>query len=139
MKNTSFLGFAMIGRILDKFSSLGVWFSALSCTACFPALGVLGASLGLGFLSVFEGIAINILLPTFASIAILVNSYNWFQHKNWPRGVLSLIGPILVLLTLYPLWKYSWSTYVFYSAIGLMMCMSIYDLIKPAKEASCQV
>lgn len=129
----------MIGRVLEKFGSLGVWVAALSCTACFPALGVLGASLGLGFLSVFEGIAINILLPVFASFTLLVNIFNWYQHKKVVRGVLSLIGPVLVLLTLYPWWQYGWSTYVFYGAIALMMCVSIYDLIRPAKEASCRV
>lgn len=129
----------MIGRFLEKFSSAGVWFSALSCTACFPALGALGAVLGLGFLSVFEGIAINILLPIFAGLALLANSYNWYQHKRTLRGILSTIGPILVILTLYPWWQYGWSTYVFYSAIGLMLAMSIYDWVKPARRAVCRV
>ena len=53
----------MINKILDKIGSGGVWLAALSCTACFPALGSLASALGLGFLSHFEGIAVNTLLP----------------------------------------------------------------------------
>ena len=49
----------MINKILDKVGSGGVWLAALSCTACFPALGSLASALGLGFLSHFEGIAVN--------------------------------------------------------------------------------
>ncbi|MBD3653029.1 organomercurial transporter MerC [Kangiella sp.] len=129
----------MIGRFFEKFGSAGVWLSALSCPACFPALGALGAVLGLGFLSVFEGIAINFLLPIFAGLALLANSYNWYQHKRVFRGILSIIGPVLILLTLYPWWQYGWSTYVFYSAIVLMMMVSIYDWVKPAGRAVCRV
>jgi mercuric ion transport protein len=44
---------------LDKIGTIGVWVAALSCPACFPALISLGSVMGLGFLSVFEGIAIT--------------------------------------------------------------------------------
>jgi mercuric ion transport protein len=55
----------MLNKLLDKVSSGVVWIAALSCTGCFPALGSLGSVLGLGFLSTFEGIAVNTLLPIF--------------------------------------------------------------------------
>lgn len=78
----------MMNKILDKVGSGGVWLAALSCTACFPALGSLASALGLGFLSHFEGISVNTLLPLFAALALLVNSYNWYQHKHVVRGIL---------------------------------------------------
>ncbi|WP_372762234.1 organomercurial transporter MerC [Pseudoalteromonas sp.] len=129
----------MINNILDKIGSAGVWLAALSCTACFPALGSLAAGLGLGFLSHFEGIAINTVLPLFAALALLVNVYNWYQNKNLLRGILSVIGPLVVLLALYPLWQYYWSTYVFYFGITSMVIMSVFDIVKPVKGSVCKV
>lgn len=44
-----------VTRVLDKTSSFGALVSAMSCAGCFPALGSLGAALGLGFLGQYEG------------------------------------------------------------------------------------
>lgn len=129
----------MINKLLDKIGSGGVWVKALSCTACFPALGSLASALGLGFLSPFEGIAVNTLLPIFATLALIVNIYNWYLNKNHIRGPLSIIGPLAVLLTLYPLWRYDWSTYLFYFGISLIVVMSVLDIVKPTKERTCKV
>ena len=129
----------MINKLLDKIGSGGVWIAALSCTACFPVLGSLAFALGLGFLSSFESIAVNTLLPIFATLALLVNMYNWYRNRNHIRGVLSIVGPIAVLLTLYPLWRYDWSTYLFYFGISLMIVMSSLDIVKPTKERICKV
>tara|TARA_R110000737_G_scaffold35236_3_gene54184 strand:- start:9816 stop:10205 length:390 start_codon:yes stop_codon:yes gene_type:complete len=129
----------MTNKILDKFGSNGVWLAALSCTACFPALGSLASVLGLGFLSYFEGIAINTLLPVFATLALLVNLYSGYQGQNHRRGTLSIIGPIAVLLALYPLWQYNWSRYLFYAGICLMVLMSVLDIVKPVKNKRCKI
>jgi mercuric ion transport protein len=128
----------MFGTFVEKVGSTGTWLSAISCAACFPALGSLGAAIGLSFLSQFEGIAINILLPIFASITLIGNGANWWKHRNHLRGVISLLGPIAVLLTLYPLWQYGWSTYVFYGALILMLVVSVFDLLKPVRP-QCRV
>jgi mercuric ion transport protein len=129
-----------MGRIvssLDKLGVGGVIAAALSCAGCFPALGALAAALGLGFLSQLEGLAINTLLPLFALIALIVNSYGWFQHRNHWRGLLSVLGPVAILATLYPLWQYGWSTYLFYAALILMLAVSVADLMWPVdKECS---
>lgn len=129
----------MNNKILDKVGSGGVWLAALSCTACFPALGSLASTLGLGFLSHFEVIAVNAMLPLFATLALVVNLSNGYQHKNMTRGILSVIGPVTVLLTLYPLWHYNWSTYLFYIGIIWMVIMSALDALKPVKEPICKV
>ena len=110
-----------------------------SGTACLPALRSLASALGLGFFSHFEGIAVNTLLPIFASLELLVNLYNWHKNKNHTRAVFSILGPVAVLLTLYPLWLYDWSTYLFYFGICLMVVMSVLDIVKPVREQTCNV
>ncbi len=124
----------IIPRIVEKIGSIGVIGSAIGCAGCFPALGALGASLGLGVLSSYEGVLINKLLPLFAVIALLANSYGWYKHRVNIRGVLSIVGPIAVLATLYPLWKYGWSTYLFYIGLIFMLVVSLLDVIYPAKS-----
>ncbi len=118
-------------RALDKVGLFGVIIAALSCTACFPALGALAAVLGLGFLSQMEGLAINHLLPLFAAATLAVNAYGWYQHRVHWRGLVAILGPIAILATLYPLWQYGWSTHLFYAALVLMLVVSIADLIWP--------
>ena len=125
---------ARIISAMDKIGVGGVVIAALSCTACFPALGALAATLGIGFLGQLEGIAINTLLPLFAAIALAVNGYGWYRHRVHWRGLLAILGPIAILATLYPLWQYGWSTYLFYSALILMLAVSVADLIWPAKR-----
>jgi len=129
----------IIARIIDKIGAGGSIISAMGCAACFPALGSLGAAIGLGFLSSYEGLFINTLLPIFAGIALFANLISWFQHKVHYRGILSLIGPAAVLATLYPLWQYGWSTYIFYVGLILMFVVSLLDTFKPAKAPECQI
>jgi mercuric ion transport protein len=44
-----------------------------------------------------------------------------------------------VLLTLYPLWQFNWSSYLFYVGIMLMVVMSVIDIVKPLKEPLCRI
>ncbi len=95
--------------------------------------------MGLGFLSRYEGLFINTLLPIFAVVALSANAISWWQHKVHIRGMLSLLGPLAVLATLYPFWQYSWSSALFYAGLILMFMVSILDLFKPARAAQCQI
>src|SRR3546814_11307286 len=63
----------------------------------FPALASLGAAIGLGFLSQYEGVFIRYLLPLFAVLALLANVIGGLRHRQWPRMILGMIGPVLVL------------------------------------------
>lgn len=123
-----------ISRLIEKLGSLGVIVSAMGCASCFPALGALGASLGIGILSSYEGLLINMLLPLFALVALIVSAWSWYTHRAHYRGMLSVVGPIAVLAILYPLWSYSWSTYLFYAALMLMFVVAVFDVINPAKR-----
>jgi mercuric ion transport protein len=91
-------------------SVFGTIIAAMGCASCFPLLASLGASIGLGFLSQFEGVFINKLLPIFAGIALISALLSWYLHKNHIRGLLSIAGPIMVLATLFLFWFSNWST-----------------------------
>ena len=64
---------SVLSRISDKTGSVGAVIAAMGCASCFPAIATLGASLGLGFLSQFEGLFINTLLPIFAIVALVAS------------------------------------------------------------------
>jgi len=61
-----------ISKFGAKIGSLGSVIAAMGCAGCFPALGSLAASLGLGFLASYEGLFINTLLPIFAALLLMV-------------------------------------------------------------------
>lgn len=124
----------LLVRIGDKVGSLGSLVSAMGCAMCFPAIATLGTTAGLGFLSQWEGTFINTLLPLFAWITLILNGLGWFSHKQWLRSFLGMLGPFLLLLSLYPWFQYVWSTYVTYSALALMMVVSFWDILWPANK-----
>jgi len=123
---------------LDKLTSTGVLISSLGCAACFPALGSLGAAIGLGFLSAYEGLIINALLPLFVIAGVLVNLYGWRRHRVHRRGVLSILGPVIILAALYPFWRFGWSRVLFYVGLTLMLAVSIFDAVSPPQAAPCR-
>ena len=123
-----------ITRIGDKTGSVGALISAMGCAMCFPAIASLGAAVGLGFLSQWEGVFINTLLPVFASLALVINALGWFNHRQWHRSLLGMLGPTVLLLSLYPWFKYGWSSMVTYSALALMVAVSLWDIIAPASR-----
>lgn len=121
-------------RLFDKAGAFGTLIAAMGCASCFPALGSLGAALGLGFLARFEGLFINTLLPLFAAIALGANLLSFLSHRLWYRTLAGITGPAMVLLTMYPLWAYDWSTDLLYGGIGLMLLVSIWDIVSPPKK-----
>ncbi len=123
-----------ITRIFDKAGAVGAVVSALGCAYCFPALGALGVSMGLAFLSSFEGLFINTLLPIFAWVALAANVIAFLSHLRWLRLLAGIAGPGMVLLALYPLWPYAWSTYLFYIGLIIMMLVAVWDIVSPAHK-----
>lgn len=123
-----------VARIGDKTGSVGALVSAMGCAMCFPAIASLGAAVGLGFLSQWEGVFINTLLPLFAGLALVINALGWLSHRQWHRSLLGMLGPTVLLLSLYPWFKYGWSSYATYTGLGLMVAVSIWDLVSPASR-----
>jgi mercuric ion transport protein len=121
-----------ITRIGDKAGSLGALVSAMGCAMCFPAAASLAGALGLGFLARWEGLFINTLLPAFAWSVLVLQALGWLAHRQWQRSLVGALGPALLLLSLYPWFKYGWSTQVTYAALGLMIGVSVWDVLAPA-------
>ncbi len=125
---------SLFTRIGDKISALGAVVSAMGCAMCFPAIASLGGALGMGFLEQWEWTLIATVLPAFAWIALVLNALGYFSHRQVLRSLLGMAGPVLLLVSLYPLFQYAWSTYVTYSALGLMVVVSVGDMLYPANR-----
>ena len=120
-----------ISRLTDKLGSVGALAAAMGCAACFPALASLAASLGLGFLSAYEGLFINKLLPLFALIVLFSRLAAWLSHRSTIRMIWGLLGPIMILATLTLFWTDNWSTTLFYTGLVFMIAVSIWDIVSP--------
>lgn len=121
-------------RFGDKLGAVGALTTAMGCAFCFPALGTLAGALGLGFLAQWEGLFINTLLPAFAWLTLAANGLAFLHHRRPLRAAPAVTGPILLLLALYPLWQYDWSTELVYVALGLMIGVAVLDLVRPARR-----
>ena len=132
-----------LSRLGDKAGTLGSIVSILGCANCFPAVASIGAAFGMGFLHQWEGVFVNTLLPLFAVVALIANGLGWFSHRQILRSVLGMIGPVIVLLSLYPWFGYGWSTETLYAGLVLMMVIAVWDMVSPANrrctDGSCEV
>lgn len=120
--------------VLDKTGVIGAITAAAGCASCFPALGALGAALGLGFLAQFEGVFINTLLPIFVGVALAANVLSFFSHRIWYRLLAGIAGPAMVLATLYLFWTDNWSTYLFYAGLVVMLVVAVWDIVSPPRK-----
>ncbi|KLU27688.1 mercury transporter MerC [Caballeronia mineralivorans PML1(12)] len=126
---------SFVTRAADKAGLLGSIASAMGCASCFPAIASLGAAIGLGFLSQYEGLFIRILLPAFAGIALFANAIGWLNHRQWRRTALGLIGPVLVLAAVFVMRAYGErSGWLLYPGLAVMMAVSIWDMFSPAQH-----
>lgn len=82
----------------DEVGLGGSFVAALGCTACFPALAGISSALGLGFLSQWEGILVSRVIPIIAFLVLVINILGFFNHRQWLRTILGIIGPILVII-----------------------------------------
>ena len=126
---------SFVTRAADKAGLLGSIVSAMGCASCFPAIASLGATIGLGFLSQYEGLFIRILLPAFAGVALFANAVGWLNHRQWRRTVPGLIGPLLVLAAVFVMRAYGErSGWVLYPGLAIMLATSLWDLLSPAQR-----
>lgn len=124
----------LLTRVADKAGALGSVVSAMGCAACFPAIASLGAALGLGFLSEYEGLFLTKLLPLFAAIALVANAVGWFSHRQWHRALLGMVGPTMVLAAMLVFFGQWWTARLLYAGLAVMVCVSIWDLVSPASR-----
>jgi len=121
----------MANKVASIAGSLAAVVSAMGCAMCFPAMATLAGAMGMGFLSQWEGVFVNTLLPVFGWVVLVVNVAGWFFHRQWWRSLLGAAGPVLLLLSLYPWFQYGWSSDVTYTALGMMVVVSVLDFLLP--------
>ena len=119
----------LLTSVGDKAGGLGSIVSAMGCGACFPALASFGGAIGLGFLSQYEGLFITVLLPLFATLALLANALGWLSHRQWHRSVLGMIGPVIVLAA-----TFTMTEKLLYVGLALMVGVSIWDFVSPVNR-----
>ena len=124
----------LLGRVADKAGALGGVVSAMGCAACFPAIASLGAALGLGFLSEYEGLFLTRFLPLFAAIALVANALGWLSHRQWHRTLLGMVGPTMVLAAMLVFFGQWWTARLLYAGLAVMVGVSIWDLVSPARR-----
>lgn len=125
---------AWFSRVADKSGAVGAVVSTMACAMCFPAAASIGGAIGLGFLSQWEGLFINTLLPLFAWLALGANALGWISHRQWHRSLAGMVGPVIVLLSLYPWFPYAWSTWTLYGGLAVMLGVATWDLLAPARR-----
>lgn len=121
-------------RLGDKGGSVGAVIAAMGCSFCFPAMASLGAAIGLGFLAQYEGFLLTRVLPGAAILTLAVNLLGYWYHRQWYRTLLGIIGPIAILLILNFWFATYWRNDVIYSALGLMVAVSIWDIFWPGNR-----
>jgi len=116
----------------DKVGVVGTVVSTMACAMCFPAVGAIGAAIGLGFLSQWEDVFIDV-VPLFAVLVLVANALGWFAHRQWQRSALGMVGPILVLI--------GWVSFmsdaltpgtarvVLYTGLVVMVVFAVWDLV----------
>ena len=124
----------LMTRVADKAGALGGVVSAMGCAACFPAIASLGAAVGLGFLSEYEGLFITTLLPFFAALALAANALGWFSHRQWHRTLLGMVGPAMVLAAMLLFFGQWWTARLLYTGLAVMVGVSIWDLVSSVRR-----
>lgn len=131
-------------RWTDKTGVIGTIVGSFSCAMCFPATASIGAAIGLGFLSQWEGVFVNLLIPIFALIVLFANLAGWLSHRQWQRTLTGSIGPVMVLIGAFGLMGVFGMTHgflpaavargVFYAGLIVMFLAAVWDMIKPANR-----
>lgn len=129
---------ATISRAINRMGVVGTIVGSFSCTMCFPATASLGAMIGLGFLSRWEGVFVQWLIPIFASVALLANLVSWISRRQWRRTMLGSIGPVLALIGVFGITHHflakDFARGIFYAGLAIMFFMSMWDMIRPANR-----
>lgn len=130
-------------RVVDNAGVVATIVGSFSCVACFPAIASIGAALGLGFMSRWEGVSVRYLIPLFAVIVLAANVAGWRSHRDWRRLFVGVAGPILALIGAFGLMGVLGFTHgflpaniargVFYAGLAVMIISAAWDWVRPAK------
>ena len=127
----------MKAKILDKFGAIGAFFSliaATGCPACFPLLGVIGATLGLGFLRPYEGIIMYV-FQGFVLLSLIGNIFSYLYHKRMVPLIVGVASPALIFFAFYIYFSY---LLIYVGLVGLFIA-GILNYIANKKCKTCEV
>lgn len=123
-KATSKIGAVSIGPGLGA-----ALLAKASCPLCYPAIGGVLSSIGLGFL--FQGIYLYIFMALFFSFALFGLYYRANERRGYSPLLLGILGVFIVILGQYLAYEV-----VFYIGITILTGASIWNLIPIKKECS---
>lgn len=123
-----------VGSIADKAGAWGSLLSAMGCAVCFPAIALLGANVGLGFLSEYESVLVTWFLPFFATLSLVANGLSWYSHRRLMRALLGMLGPAMVLGALFLIPEHAIAVAVLYVGLTAMVLIGVWDLLYPVRR-----
>lgn len=127
----------IVRSMTDKVGVVGTVVSTMACAMCFPAVGAIGAAIGLGFLSRWEDVFINV-LPLFAVLVLVANGLGWLAHRQGRRSVLGMMGPVLVLMGWVSLMSgvlaHGAARVALYAGLVVMVVVAVWDLVSPSSR-----
>lgn len=127
-----------LARWGNKTGIVGAIVGSFSCAMCFPATASIGAAIGLGFLSRWEGVFVHLLIPMFALIVLATHLAGWFSHRQWQRTVSGSVGPIMALIGVLGLTHHflgkDFARGIFYAGLVVMFVAAVWDMINPANR-----
>lgn len=135
-------------RIAERAGVIGTLLGSFGCVACFPAVASIGAALGLGFLSRWEGVSVRYVVPLCALLVLVANLTGWLSHRRRGRVLVAAVGPLMALLGAFGLMGVFGLTRgflpvalargVFYAGLGVMIAVAILGMLRPPDPA-CRV
>lgn len=98
-----------------------------SCPLCYPAIAGFLTSIGLGFL--FEGLYFYIVVGLFISLSLFGLGFRARQRRGYAPLVLGLIAVCIGIIG-----EVYGQQLLFYLAVAILVCASVWNLIPAKKE-----
>ena len=118
---------------LEKLGTVGAMLAAILCPICFPKLALIGAMLGLGALTPYEG-WFAAAAQVFLVLALVGHVVAYRRHRNRWIAVLAGVGVTLVLDSL-------WLRYVealVYAGLVALVAATVWSMFAMRRCTSCE-
>lgn len=126
----------MKAKFLDKVGAIGAVFSliaAAGCPACFPLLGIIGATFGLGFLRPYEGILMHV-FQGFVFLSLIGNVIAYLSHRKIYALLIGVISPLMIFFAFYVYFDYR----IIYAGMLGLLVTAVVNYIERRKCKRCK-
>lgn len=120
-------------QFLDKAGTVGAFLAAASCPACFPLLGIVGATLGLGFLRPYEGIMMYV-FQGLVFLSLIGNILSYLKHRRVIPLTIGILSPLVIFFAFY----IRFSNVLIYSGLAGLLVAIILNYWADRRCTSCQ-